>query len=222
MGHQALQLASGHCSLQDQNLIRAAERLATNESAAYCNRHMLRCELARDHFSLLTRAVDWCEIGGLVMEFGVATGRTINHLAELLPQREIYGFDWFQGLPESWRPGFGRGRFAQPLPVIRPNVTLVEGLFEETLQPFLADHDGPVALMHVDCDLYSSTRVVLSALTDRIVAGTVIVFDEYFNYPGWQQHEFKAFQDWTSEHGRRYEYLGFVPTHQQVCARVTR
>jgi hypothetical protein len=214
-------MASAIGATPDQNLLWAAERLATAESAAYCNEHMLKSELARDYFALLSRAVDWCEIDGLVMEFGVATGRTINHLAELLPHRDVFGFDWFQGLPEAWRPGFGRGRFAQQLPSIRPNVRLVEGLFEETLPDFLASHPGPVALMHIDCDLYSSTRVVFNELAERIVVGTTIVFDEYFNYPGWQQHEFKAFQEFVARHRRSYEYLGFVPTNQQVCLRIT-
>jgi hypothetical protein len=30
---------------------------------------------------------------------------------------------------------------------------------------------------------------------NRLASGSVIVFDEYFNYPGWKVHEFKAFQD---------------------------
>jgi hypothetical protein len=145
----------------------------------------------------------------------------INHLAELLPGQPIHGFEWFEGSSESWRSGFGRGRFAQPHPATRPNVMLVEGLIEATLPGFLEEHPGPVALMHVDCDLYSTTSFVFRALAARIVPGTTIVFEAYFNYPGWQQHEFKAFQEFVAEHGRTYDYLGFVPTNQQVCVRIT-
>ena len=32
----------------------------------------------------------------------------------------------------------------------------VPGFYNESLAPFLAAHPGPVRLLHVDCDLYSS------------------------------------------------------------------
>jgi hypothetical protein len=47
------------------------------------------------------------------------------------------------------------------------------------------------------------------------------VFDEYFNYPGWQQHEFKAWQEFVAASGLSYEYLGLVRNNQQVAVRIT-
>jgi hypothetical protein len=38
----------------------------------------------------------------------------------------------------------------------------------------------------------------------------VIVFDEYFNYPNWQEHEFRAFQELVEECRVRYQYLGYA------------
>ena len=75
----------------------------------------------------------------------------------------------------------------------------------------------PIALLHIDCDLYSSTDYVLSTLKPAIRSGTVIVFDEYFNYPGWKQHEHKAFEEFISRSGSTFKYDSFVPGHQQVC-----
>ena len=86
---------------------------------------------------------------------------------------------------------------------------------------FVASHPGPISLLHVDCDLYSSTRTIFAALGDRLIPGSVIVFDEYFNYTGWRQHEYKAFQEYLASSERRYEYLSLVPQHQQVCVRIT-
>ncbi len=125
-------------------------------------------------------------------------------------------------MPEAWRPGFEQGAFRRTdLPEVAGNVDLVVGWFDQTLPGFLAERPGePVALLHVDCDLYSSTRTVFSQLGERIVAGTVIVFDEYFNYPGWRAHEYQAFQEFVRERGLRYEYLGLVPGNQQVAVRV--
>ncbi len=56
----------------------------------------------------------------------------------------------------------------------------------------------------------------------RIRKGTVLVFDEYLNYPGWREHEFRAFQEFVAETGRAYEYLSVVPSHQQVAVIITR
>ena len=202
------------------DVLQVAKLAACYDSATYYQAAMIRSEASPNDLELMRRAVDWKGLDGLVMEFGVATGRTVNHLASLLSGQTIFGFDSFQGLPETWRTGYEAGTFAQPIPDVAPNVELVHGRFEQTLEGFVASHPGPVALLHVDCDLYSSTVTILRALAERIVPGTIIVFDEYFNYPGWREGEFKAFQEFIAATNRRYTYLGFVPSHQQVCVRI--
>jgi hypothetical protein len=47
---------------------------------------------------------------------------------------------------------------------------------------------------------------------------TVIVFDEYFNYPFWREGEFKAFQEFIQARNCRYRYLGYA--HKQVATKV--
>lgn len=61
--------------------------------------------------------------------------------------------------------------------------------------------------MHIDCDLYNSTKTIFDNLAPRIKSGTIIVFDEYFNYPNWQQHEYKAFQEFVEDNNIKYEYI---------------
>jgi hypothetical protein len=56
-------------------------------------------------------------------------------------------------------------------------------------------------------------------LGNRIVPGTVIVFDEYWNYPNWKEHEFKAFQEFVNKVGLEYEYLGHT-AFEQVTVRI--
>ena len=129
----------------------------------------------------------------------------------------------FEGLPEDWRGPFARGVFStrgRP-PRTPPNVRLVKGWFDATLPRFAAAHGGPVALLHVDCDLYSSTKCIFTHLGDRVVPGSVIVFDEYFDYPGWQQHEFRAFAEFVADAGLSDEYLAYNRLHEQVAVRVT-
>jgi hypothetical protein len=198
------------------DVLEVAKLKAAFESASYYEAHLLNAKAMRSGLELLSHAASLTPAEGLVLEFGVASGQTISHLALKLSGRHIYGFDSFEGLPEDWRPGFEKGRFAQTPPVVPANVQLVQGWFDQTLQPFLVSHEGPVALLHVDCDLYSSTKTIFSLLGDRIVHGTVIVFDEYWNYPGWQRHEHLALQELAAERNLSYKYEAFVPAHQQV------
>jgi hypothetical protein len=168
-------------------------------------------------FSLRAVAID-----GHYLEFGVFTGGTIRYMARHVGNRTIHGFDSFEGLPEPWS-GFSLGGKSFDvkgrLPRVPGNVTLHRGYFDQSLPQWLNDHPGPVAFVHIDCDLYSSTKTILDLLASRLVNGTVILFDEYFNYPGWEQHEFKAFQEFVAARGVKYDYLAFA--RQQVAVRIT-
>jgi len=206
---------------ESYNVLSMADFMAAVDSARFYERNLMACKLAEDDFKLLDLANSWRSLDGLSLEFGVASGRTINHIAKLIVPDKVYGFDWFGGLPETWRPGFSAGSFAQKMPDVDDNVQLITGLFGDTLPAFIETHPGIISFLHIDCDLYSSTKVILDNCSSRIVPGTVIVFDEYFNYPGWRQHEFRAFREYISASGRHFEYLGFVPKHQQVCVRIT-
>ena len=203
-----------------------AQRLAAETSAHYMTQHMRQARNFATDYDLhqwIVSEID-CDLAqeGLFLEFGVATGRTINHWARLLPQRVIHGFDGFQGLPEHWSWRMRQGHFGQALPRVRENVRLVVGWFNQTLEQFLQEHAGAVAFLHIDCDLYSSTHYVLAQLAPRLREGTVIVFDEYFNFPGWQEDEFRAWQEFAAHNHIQYEYLGFVSRHQQVAIRITK
>tara|TARA_B100000315_G_scaffold258745_1_gene311951 strand:+ start:3375 stop:4700 length:1326 start_codon:yes stop_codon:yes gene_type:complete len=146
-------------------------------------------------------------ITGLNLEFGVRSGVSIRQIAAHIDQ-DIHGFDSFQGLPESWHElSVGEYTTQGVLPEIPDNVQLHVGLFEESLPAFLEKHSGPVRFMNVDCDLYSSTVTIFEILNERIVPGTVIIFDEYIANPHWQDDEFKAFQEAVETYGWRYDYL---------------
>lgn len=155
--------------------------------------------------------------GGLILEFGVARGRSIRHWARLFPTHDIYGFDGFEGIYEPWN-GLPQGHFAQAPPRVPKNVHLIVGRFDQTLPLWAPCHPGPISLLHIDCDLYSATKDVFAHLRDRIQPGTIIVFDEYWNYPGWQQHEFRAWQEENTD----YRYIGYVTggNYQPVAVQV--
>lgn len=150
-------------------------------------------------------AVDAITLDGLKLEFGVATGRSIRALSNLTNSK-WYGFDSFKGLPEAW---FDRpvGEFACPVPECGENVELVVGLFQDTLDNFLKQHPENVSILHIDCDIYSSTKFIFDRLKHRILPGTIIIFDELKGYRGWEDHEYKAFMEFLEYTGLSYEIL---------------
>jgi hypothetical protein len=166
----------------------------------------------KDRLETLSFSADSAPAEGLVLEFGVASGDTIRHLASApsMRGRTIHGFDSFKGLPERWS-GYAAGHFACEPPEVPANVELIIGLFADTLPPFLATHDGNAALIHIDCDLYASTWQVLHFLNERIVPGTIIQMDEYWIV---KEHESRAFHDWLTAKKRKCAMI--ARSHEQL------
>ena len=132
----------------------------------------------------------------------------------------FFGFDSFEGIPEYWN-GNPIGAFSQKkMPKVPANVQFKIGLFDDTLPGFLEEHDGPVSFLHVDCDLYSSTVTIFKALGTRLQEGAIVLFDEYYNFPRWREHEFKAFQEFVADSGVKYEYIAWSATGQQTAVRI--
>lgn len=143
---------------------------------------------------------------GLALEFGVATGKTLATIAAERPG-QTYGFDSFQGLPEDWRPGFEAGRFACTPPNI-PGAQLIVGWYDETVPAWFDQRDtSTIGFVHIDCDLYSSTRTVLAHMP-RLEPGTVLLFDELVGYPGWRHGEHRALLHWIASTGHQLESVG--------------
>src|SRR5512139_4069819 len=77
-------------------------------------------------------------IDGLIVEFRVGSGATLRTFADMIGDHKIFGFDWFQGLPEDWNQTFTKGSLANPnyASLDWPsNSELVIGLIKDTLKP---------------------------------------------------------------------------------------
>jgi hypothetical protein len=185
-------------------------RMATVESARFAAENMSDVRGQASPFAVLAHCLDEVAVDGLYLEFGVYSGTTINFIASRVAAT-VHGFDSFEGLPEQWG-NVPAGKFTRhgDLPEVRDNVALHVGWFDKTLPDFLEANGGNAAFIHIDSDLYSSARTVLESLRPRIVPGTVIVFDEFFNYPGWQEHECKAFQEFIRSTGLAFRYISYA------------
>jgi O-methyltransferase len=143
------------------------------------------------------------EIDGDYLEFGVYQGTTFSYaykiMHPLFSKMRFFAFDSFSGLPEikgmdaieGYKSSFYEGQFAFSEEsfienVKKENVDLskvvtIKGWFNDTLTNKISDkyNINKISFAWIDCDLYESTVPVLNFLTDKIVTGTVIVFDDW-------------------------------------------
>lgn len=199
----------------------------SDEATKFVKKYLSKAKKLTSDAEVLRFASDAVKIQGLYIELGVCTGKTINFLAALNPQKKIYGFDSFEGLPEDWIRfdkviQAGTFGFKNPnvLPPVLHNVELAKGLFQDTLKEFVQTHKEPIALLHVDSDIYSSAVTAFDILGDQIQSGTIIVFDELYNYPGSEQHELKAFTEFLQKKKLKARYLAFNTNHEQVAVQI--
>ena len=166
-------------------------------------------------------AISKIKIDGLLAEFGVFEGDSINYLSKLVYPKTIFGFDSFFGLEEDYALDHPKGGFNKDgkLPEVNSNVCLIQGSFSKTLKGWLDENKGVFSFINIDCDTYNSTSTVLNLLgPERIVPGTMILFDEYFGFHGWEDHEFKAWQEYCNENNVKYRYVALC--HMQVLVEV--
>ncbi len=201
-----------------------AYRIATQESARFwmnvnpMANNLITCP------DLLEFGMQQATENGLILEFGVGGGSTTRLLGTLAKERKVHGFDHFHGLPQDWTHFQKAGRWStngnvpENLPA---NVEIINGLFKETLSDFVAHHQEPIAFMHVDCDTYESTQEIFASTKHLIIAGTVIVFDEYFNYPQWRHHEARAFYEFLQQTDGQADLIGVASQHQSCAFRIT-
>jgi hypothetical protein len=156
------------------------------------------------------------------LEFGVYEGWSIRQWSKLNqhPDSRFVGFDTFTGLPEDWNALRKAGAFdvkgASP-DEPDPRVSFVAGLFQETLVGFLRGFEAKSQLViHIDCDLYSSTLFCLTTLDRHMPPGSVLIFDEFYDV----LHEFAAYRDYTAAFMRSYDGIAYTPHYVQVALKL--
>lgn len=122
---------------------------------------------------------------GIICEVGVYKGGSLKYLAELFPDRKVYGFDTFEGLPkEHWdedehhEPGdFGDTDIKSVAKFVNSkSVYLIQGLFPDSApDPQIKD----VALVHIDTDFYKSIAACIEYFVPRMAKGGLMIFDDY-------------------------------------------
>lgn len=223
-------IVDGQSSGLDDRRALAAERAPAFRQASvdcvaqWINPEIRAFQTRRDLFAHCVSLMQGMRLGqiGLYLEFGVAEGASASRIARLL-DGALHAFDSFQGLPEAWEDeAAGSYSTGGLIPDLPENVQVHVGWFSETIPTFRRQHAGPVAFLHVDCDLYSSTVDIFSGLGDRLVDGSVVVFDEYFGYPGFENHEMRAFDEFRRDAGWQATAIAIGPFTKQLAFRLHR
>jgi hypothetical protein len=153
------------------------------------------------------------------LEFGVYKGLSSNFFSEYV--KKLYAFDSFLGLKEDW---FGtlcpKGSYSleKQIPKLNYNIEIINGWVEDTLDPFLKKNNPKINFIHFDMDTYSSTLFVLKKIKKYLINNSIILFDELYNYPGYEEGEFKALKEVFQE--SEFEYKAFNLKSKQVAIKI--
>lgn len=210
--------------------IRRARRAAGYETRDVMTQMIVR-DPRWTTFCRAVEYVNYEAVPGDIVEFGVFTGISLALLSKAHSfdpkgmTRKVAGFDSFRGLPGSheaharWQPGDCSSNHSwHPLlrvdDPVTPEATLSlfeacaldapvlhVGSFDTTLPVAFPEVHARVALVHVDCDLYESTRNALAAVAPVLQDGAVVLFDDWFHYRGHpEKGESRAFSEFLAAH----------------------
>lgn len=207
--------------LYSKNLLLDLQLQAKKETVEYINSNIKNAVYFQRHKDIVNFSVSNVKKQGLFLEFGVARGKSIRWIAKQADKKTIHGFDSFEGIPESWNGNIA-GTFHRhgKLPKVPDNVKLHVGLFDKTLPAFFESNTDNIAFMHVDCDLYSSTKTIFDFTGNRLQPGSIILFDDYYNYPNWKDHEFRGFKEFVEKNNIQYEYIAYSVVGQQTAVKI--
>jgi len=193
-------------------------KISFKESAKFIYENGGAALLLEDKETFWAHAINNIPAKGMLLEFGVFKGTSINFFSSTLRKnkdpRTIHGFDSFEGLSEDWvGTHMTKSTFDLQgiLPKVNENVNLIKGWLDDTLPPFVKENinsENKIAFIHVDMDTYTPTKVAFENTIDYLQVGTIIVFDELLGYAGWKDGEYKALMEVLAPRWE-YEFISF-------------
>lgn len=132
------------------------------------------------------------DVFGLIPPPGEEDGEDVHQRYEVITAGEASGHegDVYYGYRNDLLSEVTASFARHGVPVDESNVSLVKGLFEDTITG-----DEPVALAHIDGDWYASTMTCLERLAPRLVPGGRLVIDDYYGWSGCRKAVDEYFAD---------------------------
>jgi hypothetical protein len=183
----------------------------------YKARTMISFRSYIENLALMSVALRKPELSnGAIVECGTWKGGMSAGMVETGgPRRRYYFFDSFEGLPpvqdidgpgaKQWQANSAAPTFynncSASIEDFREtigitgcppgNITILKGFFEDTLPAF---DPPPIAVLRLDADWYASTMICLESLWDHVMAGGLVIIDDYYAWDGCSKavHDFLA------------------------------
>ena len=89
------------------------------------------------------------------------------------------------------------------LPKLRNNI--IPAYMEDTIDNFLKNNNPKINFVHFDMDVYESTKFTLQKIKPYLTKGSILLFDEYYNYINWKEGEYKAFTELFEQDEFKYK-----------------
>jgi len=141
------------------------------------------------------KIIEMDETDGDYCEFGCFTGASLTHSLRITSGKEFflkkifYGFDSFEGFPEETHKIYKSEDFSADYDEVKKieknskgRCQIIKGFFEESLTDnLIKEKINKISLAFIDCDLALSSIPVFSFIKGRLVNGSFIIIDDYFN-----------------------------------------
>lgn len=144
-------------------------------------------------------AIKNCHLPGVMAELGVYRGGSAKVIAEACPEKTLYLYDTFTGIPsddEDKRGIHRAGDFATSLRAVQSLLRGCRVRFRVGVFPHTAANVC-YSFVHIDGDTYQTTRDAIAFFWPRLVDGGCLIFDDYKfgNCPGVERAIKEAFPD---------------------------
>ena len=153
------------------------------------------------------------------IEFGVYKGASVNDLSKYV--KKIYAFDSFEGLKEDMlgnTEAIGTFNLNKKIPSLNQNVVPIVGWIQDTLDKFLEKENPKINFVHIDVDTYETSKLILKKIKKYLVPNATILFDELYNFPGWDVGEYRALREEFDENS--YQFKVFSIEDQKVVVKI--
>jgi O-methyltransferase len=120
------------------------------------------------------------KIPGDMAELGVYNGATAAIMLKAAPSKTLHLFDTFEGLPDS-EGKFDKGEWNGSLESVKRNLSQWKGVVYHTgFFPASADQfEARFSFVHLDADLYMSTKAALEWFWPRLNIGGAILSHDF-------------------------------------------
>lgn len=167
-------------------------------------------------FSFLAREIYRRNVQGAIAEVGVSAGYTAKKLNKLFPDRKLYLYDTYNGLPESDKEdGISRGWGEKQYALVEHGTSVDDVLsvmpyedkciIKQGRFPDTFEEKEQFALVHIDVDFYDTIKSALKLFYPLVSKGGYVIVHDYYNI-AYEDDTKRAVQEFCDKNE-----LGMVP-----------